>query len=163
MAGALALAGYPALAGPRIDALLILGGMAIVLLGAGLVLGNAMVVTSGVALLACEFVAALYVRDTTATFTAAAYGSALLLVSELAYFSLELGVHHRGGADVLRRRSLAMAALVGASLAAGLSAAAISSAPLPGSVALTVAGIGGLLAAIALVAVVLRENGAGSA
>lgn len=139
-----------------------IGGIAIALIAAGIVLGNAIVVTSGVALLGCELVASLYVRQATDGFSAAAYGSALLLVSELAHLSLELGMRRRGGASALRSRVLAVVTLVAASLAVGLSAAAVSGAPLPGSIALTVVGIGGVLAGIAIVAVVLWQGSADS-
>jgi hypothetical protein len=136
---------------------LVVGGVAVALLGAGIVLGNAIVVTGAVALMGGEFLVSLYARDTTAGFAAAAYGAGLLLVSELAHLASDLGMRHRGGSDVLRRRATAIAALVIASLTAALLAAAISQAAIPGSLALTVIGIGGVLAAIAMVAIVLQR------
>ncbi len=108
-------------------------------------------------MLGCEFLVSLYARETTAVFAAATYGAGLLLLSELAYLVLDLGMRQRGGAGVLRRRAAAIAALAAASLAAGLLAAALSQAAIPGSLALTVIGIGGVLAAIATVAVMLQR------
>jgi hypothetical protein len=123
----------------------------------GLAFGHALAVSGAVAMLGCEFLVSLYARETTAVFAAATYGAGLLLLSELAYLALDLGMRQRGGAGVLRRRATAIAALVTASLAAGLLAAALSQASIPGSLALTVIGIGGVLAAIAMVAVVLQR------
>lgn len=127
-----------------------------------MVLGNGIVVTTGVALLGGELVLSLYVRQTSDLFGAAAYGSALLLVSELSHWSLELGIRHRGGSDVLRRRAATVVMLITASLAAGCSAAVIAQAPMPGSVALTVVGIGGILAGIVVLALLLRAGETGS-
>jgi hypothetical protein len=155
-----ALAVYAGLDGPRQAALLFVGGVAVALLALGLLLDNATAVTGGVALLACQFILSLYVRGVTASVVAAIYGSALLLVAELAHWSLQLGVRHRGGGDVLRWRAAATVALVAASLAIGLSAAAISQVSLPGGIALTAAGIGAVLAAMAIVALLLWERGA---
>jgi len=112
----------------------------------------------GIALLGGQFVLSLYTRDAAASLIAAVYGSALLLVSELALWSVELGVRHRGVAMLVRRRASGMGALVAASLVVGLSAAAISQASLPGSIALTAVGIGGVLAGIAIVALLLWER-----
>jgi hypothetical protein len=123
-----------------------------------MLLRQAAVVMAGVGLLGGEFVIWLYVRDTSAIFAAAGYGAALLLISEVALWSMELRPRQRGGSVALRRRALAIALLVASSLAAGLSAAAVARAPLPGSLVLTVTGIAGLLAAIALVAVVLWKG-----
>jgi hypothetical protein len=138
--------------------LLFLGGVALVLLGAGMALDSAIAVMWGIALLGGQFVLSLYTRDAAASLIAAVYGSALLLVSELALWSVELGVRHRGVAMLVRRRASGMGALVAASLVVGLSAAAISQASLPGSIALTAVGIGGVLAGIAIVALLLWER-----
>ena len=155
LAGALALAVFPALGEPGMPVLIVAGGGAILLLGIGITLGNALLMTGGIAVLAGQFLLALFVRGVAASYAAAAYGAALLLVAELAYWSLDLGAGHRGGSDVLRRRAIAIGTLVAASLVVAIGAAAISQAAIPGSVFLTALGVGCVLAALGIVAILL--------
>ena len=154
LAGALSLALYAALGAPGTQVLMFAGGVAILLLGCGLALNNPLLLTGGIAVLAGQFVLALYVRGDAASYAAAAYGVALLLVSELAFWSLDMSAGQRGG-DVLRRRAIAVAMLVAAALVVGIAAAAISQAAIPGSVLLTALGVGCVLAALGIVAILL--------
>lgn len=121
-------------------------------------LENAIAVAGGVAVLGLQYVLALYVRETTATIGAAVYGAALLLVSELAHWSLELGAHLRADGAVPRRRFLTIAMLAAAALVLGLAVAIVAGAPLPGSVLLTALGAGSVLAVVAMVTVLLWER-----
>jgi hypothetical protein len=155
LAGALSLAVYSALGERGMPVLIIAGCVAIVLLGSGMALGNTLLMTGGIAVLGSQFVLSLYVRGEAATFTAAGYGVALLLVAEIGYWSMELGAGYRGASGVLRRRVVATVSLVGASLVVGILAAAISQAAIPGSVLLTALGVGCVLAVLAIVAMLL--------
>jgi hypothetical protein len=153
-AGALVLAVYAALGAPEAPVLIFAGGVGFLLFGGGLLLRNPLLLTGGVAVLAGQFVLVLYVRGNAASYAAAAYGAALLLVSELAYWSLDMSAGQRGG-DVLRRRAIVVAILVAAAFVVGTAAAAISRAAIPGSLLLTALGVGCVLAALGIVAILL--------
>ncbi len=124
--------------------------MASVLLAGGLALGRAIVVPWALGILAGEYVLALFVRETAASFAAAAYGAGLLLVAELAFWSLELRLPARHAPGLVGRRAFATAALVFIALGVGLAAAAVSGVPMAGSLGLLAVGIGALVAAIAV-------------
>jgi hypothetical protein len=136
----------------------LLAALGIGALALGMVLENALALAAGIAALGCQFLLSLAIREATGVVPAAIYGAALLLVAELAHWSLELGWHFQSDAEVLRRRGSAIAMLVAASLLVGLGAAAVAGTALPGSVLLTALGVGSVLALIALLTVLLWER-----
>jgi hypothetical protein len=133
------------------------------MLAIALALGTMRSVPWAIALLACEFMLSLYVRDVEASFAAAAYGSALLLVAELAYWSVHLRIPSRCEPGPLKHQAFVTAALGAASLGAGVVAAALSQAPVAGSLVLMAAGVGAVGVAIAIVVAVIWTQSAGSA
>ena len=105
-----------------------------------------------------EYTAGLLARSAPVDLAAPLFGAGLLLVAELAYFSLEL---RRPMVDQDRgkaHRLLAIGALVGAAAVLGGLYEAAAILPLPGGIVLTVTG---LVAALAGVAVLVRLAGAG--
>jgi hypothetical protein len=157
------LAAYPALAGPRQDALLLLGGAAVLVMAVALGLGVIAALPWAIALLAVDFVVSLLVRDASASFVAAGYGAALLLVAEVGYRSLRLRLPSRRAPGLLRRGVVVIAGLVIASLAVAAVAAALAGAPVPGSLPLLAAGTGAVVAAIGIVLVLLWQPSLGRA
>lgn len=105
--------------------------------------------------LGCEWIVSLYLRYETDAVTTAVYGAALLLVAELAYWSLELRTPSRDEGRLVIRRTSAVALLVAASLAVGLVAASLAQTPITGSLALLTVGLGALVTALVIVAVLV--------
>lgn len=94
----------------------------------------------------------LYIRGDSLDVTAAVYGSGLLLVAELAYWSLGLTLSARDAAGVMARRAFAIASLVLGALGLGLAAATAALSPLSGSLLLTAIGVMATIAILGLVA-----------
>ena len=132
-----------------------LGGAAVMVLAAGLVAGQAFAIPWAIAALGCEWIVGLYLRNVTDSLTTAMYGAALLLVAELAYWSLELRTPSRDESNLTSRRAIAVVMLVSASLAVGLVAAELSQTSIAGSLVLLAAGLGALVTAFVIVAILL--------
>ncbi len=132
-----------------------MGGAALVLLVAGLVTGESVFLLCAVGALGCEWIVSLYLRNETNTVITAMYGAALLLVAELAYWSLELRTPSRDEGRLAIRRAGAIVVLGAVSLAVGLAAASLSQTPLTGSLALLTIGLGALVTALVIVAVLV--------
>jgi hypothetical protein len=84
------------------------------------------------------------------------YGAALLLLAELAYWSLDERVLQRMQAGVARRRLLAILAIAAAAVPAGALVMAAAEADVERSPALTAAGAAAIVASLALLAALAR-------
>ena len=146
---------YPKLEAPQFEGLLLLGGAALLLLVAGLVTGESLLLPCAIGALGCEWIVSLYLRFETDVMTTSIYGAALLLVAELAYWSLELRTPSRDEGRLALRRAGAVAILVAVSLAVGLAAAWLSQTPITGSLALLTVGLGALVTTMVIVAVLV--------
>jgi hypothetical protein len=125
------------------------------MLVAGLVTGESLLLPCAIGALGCEWIVSLYVRYETDSVATAVYGAALLLVAELAYWSLELRTPSRDEGRLAIRRATAIAVLVAASFAVGLAAASLSQTSITGSLALLTVGLGALVATLVIVAVLV--------
>ena len=130
-------------------------GRRFVVLAAGLIAGWAFAIPWAIGALGCEWIVSLYLRNVTDSLTTAGYGAALLLVAELAYWSTELRTPSRDETPLAIRRALAVAILVLASLGIGIVAAMLSQASISGSLVLLAAGLGALLTALVIVAILV--------
>lgn len=153
------MAVYPAAAVHRVDALLWLGIAAVALLGASLALGWPVGIPWALGILGAEFVASLYAGAGSSVFAAAIYGSALLVMAEISYWSLDLRTRSDDEAGLARRRLLAILTLVAASLGAGAIGIVVARLPVAGSLALTAVGTGAAAAALLLAAALARKIG----
>jgi hypothetical protein len=134
-----------------------LGGAALLLLVAGLVTGEGFFVPWAIGALGSEWIVSLYLRTVMEVVTTAVIGAALLLVAELAYWSLEMRTPSRDEGRLVLRRAGAIALLVVASLGVGLVAASLSESPIAGSLALLAVGLGALVTALVIVAVLVWQ------
>jgi hypothetical protein len=126
--------------------------VAALLLLVGLAAGWAGAIPWALGMLGGEYLVSLYVRGGSAATVAAIYGSGLLLLAELAYWSLERQTPSQDEAGLTLRRALAAALLVLGSLGLGLLVAAVTQVSLTGSLLLTAVGVMAAAAALALVA-----------
>ena len=106
------LAAAAVLASP--DPRALAGAAGVMVLGGGLLLGRARPLPFGLALLGASYVVAVLGRPAGLDPLAPAFGAALLLVAELAYWSLDVRVPARRDPGLQRRRALRVAGLVGA-------------------------------------------------
>ena len=130
--------------------LTLLAGIACGAMAAGLMSGRAALVGWALAGLALEYIAGLLARSAPIDLAAPLFGTVLLLVAELAYFSLELRRPAFDRDRVLQGRLLAIAGLAGAGLVLGGLYEAAAILPLPGGIGLTVAGVVAAVTAAAL-------------
>ncbi|MEP7105137.1 MAG: hypothetical protein ABI838_04755 [Chloroflexota bacterium] len=130
-------------------ATLALGGL--VALGAGLLNVWAPLNAVGVAGLGIGYLVLLYAREVDVDAAAPAVAAALLLVTELAWFSLEQATATANHPHLLARRLALIGGLAVGAAGAGYLLLLVAAAPLPGGVAYTAAGAAAALAAIGLV------------
>ena len=114
------------------------------------------------ALIAAAYAASLALRAEGSAVDAAAplYAAGLLLVAELAYWSLELRAVGREDAVALARRVVALAAVVVASLALGAFVVVVTVVPLGGGLAWDVVGVAAAAATLAILARLARSTSA---
>jgi hypothetical protein len=148
------LAAYPVIAAGVFDSpLTLIAGLACGGLATGLLAGRAALLAWALAGLGCEYTAGLFARSAPLDLAAPLFAAALLVVGELAYFSLELGRTAAVQDPGLARRLFAIAGLGAAALAAGGIYEAAAMLPLLGGSAATVLGV---VAAVAAVTVLVR-------
>jgi hypothetical protein len=145
------LAVYPVLLAPDARALPLIGGASVLVLAFALGLGLMTAVPFAVALLASELVLSLAAQRVDGALTAAIYGAALLVISELAFMSIQLRMPSRAEPGLFRRYLLPTAVVVVASLGIGASAALLASAPVTGGLPLLTAGVAAIFVTIAIV------------
>jgi Pyruvate/2-oxoacid:ferredoxin oxidoreductase gamma subunit len=151
VAGAAGLAAYAALVEPALG-LLGLAGLVLVLLAVAL--GRAGLVAPGLVVVLAGYATSVVVRDSAALEPAAPLvGGGLLVVAELAYWSVELrGKEPEERLVVFRRLATLVALTAGAVvLGAGVLAAA-AALPLGGGLVWNVVGVAAAVAALAVIA-----------
>lgn len=89
----------------------------------------------------------------------AVYAAALLLVAELAYWSLASPPRARLGGEVVERRMLLTIVLLGGSMVMGLLLVLVTQVSVPGSVLWTVLGVAAAVLLLASTAVLERRGG----
>jgi hypothetical protein len=130
----------------------LLGAGGAAALGAGLVLRRPGLVAPSVVLVAAGYAGALLVRDAEQLDPAAPLvACALLLLAELAYWSIELAQTARAEGRVLARRAGAVLALAAASLALGAGVLAVTELPFGGGLAWNLVGLAAAAAAVTLI------------
>ena len=135
-----------------------LGGL--LLLGAGLLNVWAPLHAAGVACLAAAYLILLYVRGIEFDGAAPAVAGALLLVTELAWFSLEQATTAANPPHLLARRLALIGGLAVGAVGIGYLLLLVAAAPLPGGLAYTAAGAAAALAAIGLLGRLVGFRGA---
>lgn len=113
-----------------------------------------------VALLGGAYVASLELRPDDGAIDAAApvYGAALLLLAELAYWSLELRGPGREERRLVARRAAALAGLALLSLLLGALVVTVTAVPLGGGAAWDAVGVAAAAAALALIVHLARRD-----
>ncbi len=156
LAGAVGLAIHAALERPELG---LFGAGGAVVLGGALVFGVPVLVAPSVLLVAAGYAATLVVRDA-GTLDAAAplVACALLLVAELAYWSVELRGAGRAERRVLLRRLGALVALAAVSLALAAGVLAATAIPFGGGLAWNIVGVAAAAGAAALIAGLARAR-----
>jgi hypothetical protein len=159
VAGALALAAYAALEEPALG-LFPAAGAAV--LAVAIVVARAGLVAPALVLVAAGYAATLIARDANDLDPAAPLvACALLLVAELAYWSVELASSGRAESRVLLRRLAALVGLAAAALALAAGVLAATAMPFGGGLAWNLVGMTAAAGAIALIAELTRRSGAG--
>jgi hypothetical protein len=136
---------------PDVRGLPFIGGASVLALAAALVLGLMALVPMAVALLASALMLSLAALRVEGVMSAAIYGAALLVVSELAFLSMQLRLPSRVEPGFFRRPSLTTATVALASLGIGVGAALLAAAPVTGGLPLLTAGVGAVFVTIAIV------------
>lgn len=144
------LAACPILAGKQQYSCAVLGGAAVLVLLVAVWGGWATVILWSIGALGVEFLLALIDGTHVEALGAALYGTALLLVAELAYWSIELRTPTAAEPGLRTRRVSVIASLVLGSLAVLLLAQAVVRAPVLGALDLTLVGVAAVVAAFAL-------------
>ncbi|MGH3080724.1 MAG: hypothetical protein ACRDNH_06250 [Gaiellaceae bacterium] len=159
MAGALALAAHAALEEPALG---LFGAAGAAVLAVAILVGRAGLVAPALVLVAAGYAATLVARDARALDPAAPLvACALLLVAELAYWSVELASSGRAEPRVLLRRLAALVGLAATALALAAGVLAATAMPFGGGLAWNLIGIIAAAGAIALIAELSRRSGAG--
>jgi hypothetical protein len=159
VAGALALAAYASLEVPAFG---LFGAAGAAVLAVALVVTRAGAVAPALVLVAAGYAATLVARDANAPDAAAPLvACALLLVAELAYWSVELAKSGRAEPRVLLRRFAALLGLAAAALALATGVLAATAMPFGGGLAWNLVGISAAAGAIALIAELARRSGGG--
>jgi hypothetical protein len=150
VAGAAGLAAYAALVEPALG-LLGLAGLALILLAVAL--GRAGLVAPGLVVVFAGYATSVVARDSAALDPAApVVGGALLVVAELAYWSVELRGKEPEERSVVVRRLATLAALAAGAVALGAGVLAATALPLGGGLVWNVVGVAAAVAALALIA-----------
>ena len=159
MAGALVLTAYAALEEPTLG---LFGAAGAAVLSVAIVVARAGLVAPALVLVAAGYATTLIARDANALDPAAPLvACALLLVAELAYWSVELASSGRAESRVLLRRLVALAALAAAALPLAAGVLAATAMPFGGGLAWNLVGMTAAAGAIALIAQLARRSGAG--
>lgn len=147
---------YAAVVAPRLGVVLaIVGGIAVGVLVAALVLRFPPLITAGLALLGGEYAVLFVIRGDTVDVRAPLYGAAFLITAELAFATIE----RRAGKPepmLAARRAAALVLVALGGVVTGLIVLAAAATPLDGGVALEAVGVAaavGLLVALGRVAV----------
>ena len=147
----------PAGTSPHVLLLLALGGAGVIWLCAGLALRWSAALATGIAFLGAEQAVRLATAHSSVDPWTPAYAVALLLVAELAWWSIEPRVAAWSQPETVVRRLLT---LVGMCAGAGLLAALIvlvAGAPFEGGVGLELVGVTAATAAVGVIAAVARR------
>lgn len=150
MAGAAGFAAYAALIEP-VAGLLGVTGLALFLVAVAL--GRAGLVAPGLVALLAGYATAVVARDSAALDPAApVVGGALLVVAELAYWSVELRGKEPEDRVVVVRRLAMLVALTAGAIGLGTAVLAATALPLGGGLVWNVVGVAAAVAALALIA-----------
>jgi hypothetical protein len=150
VAGAAGLAAHAALSEPALGLLGAAGG-ALVLLAVAL--GRAGLVAPGLVVMLAGYAASVVARDSAALDPAAPLvGGALLVVAELAYWSVELKGKEPEDRAVVVRRVATLALVTAGAIGLGAAVLAATALPLGGGLVWNVAGVAAAVAALALIA-----------
>ena len=150
MAGAAGLAAYTALVDP---ALVVLGAAGVALVLLAVALARAGLVAPGLGALLAGYATSLVARDSAALDAPAPLvGGALLVVAELAYWSVELRGKEPEDRAVVVRRVATLAALTAGAIGLGAAVLAATAFPLGGGLVWNVVGVAAAVAALALIA-----------
>ncbi len=129
------------------------------LLAASLVLGWATGIPWALGILGGEFVATLYVSGESHNFAAVIYGAGLLLVAELAFWSLDARTRTIDETGLTAGRIFTIASLLGCSLCLGLFGVGVARLSVTGSLALSAVATVAAMLAVGLVAVMMWRIG----
>jgi hypothetical protein len=147
---------YAAVTASRLGAVVaIVGGLAVGVLAAALILRFPPLITAGLALLGAEYAVLFVLRGDTIDIRAPLYGAALLVIAELAFAAVELRAGRAEPALAARRAATLVLVAVGA-VVVGLVVLAAAATPLDGGVGLEAVGVAAavvLLVALGRVAV----------
>lgn len=154
------LAAYPAAEPARLRELVVASGvLALGLLLASLSFGWAAGIAWTLVLLAGEYAGALAANDQTVVDPGAPlYAAGLLLLAELAYWSLELRGRGREEHRVVVRRLTALGALAFGSVVLGAFVVVVTAAPLGGGLVWDVIGVGAAAGTLAILARLARRQ-----
>jgi hypothetical protein len=161
VAGAVGLAVYAALVEPPLG---LLGAAGVVLVLLAVALGRAGLVAAGLVVVLAGYAASVVARDSAALDPAAPLvGGTLLVVAELAYWSVELRGKESEGRSVLVRRLAMLAALTAGAIGLGAGVLAATALPLGGGLVWNLVGVAAAVAALALIARLasVERSGAG--
>jgi hypothetical protein len=159
VAGALALAAHAFHEEPPLG---LFGAAGAAVLVVALLVGRAGPVAPALVLVAAGYAATLVARDANALDPAAPLvACGLLLVAELAYWSVELASSGRAEPRVPLRRLAALVGLTAAALALAAGVLAATAIPFGGGLAWNLVGIIAAAGAIALIAELSSRSGAG--
>ena len=160
MFGAAALAAYATPGGGELwPALAGAGALAVALLLVAMVAGWPSGIAAALLLLAAVYAASLAIQDEASVDTAAPlYAAGLLVVAELAYWSLELRAGGREEARVVVRRFAALAALTISSVVLGAFVIAVTAFPLGGGLIWNVIGVAAAAATLGVLALLARRS-----
>jgi hypothetical protein len=161
VAGAAGLAVYAALVEPPLG---LLGAAGVVLVLLAVALGRAGLVAAGLVVVLAGYAASVVARDSAALDPAAPLvGGTLLVVAELAYWSVELRGKESESRSVLVRRLAMLAALTAGAVGLGAGVLAATALPLGGGLVWNLVGVAAAVAALALIARLasVERSGAG--
>jgi hypothetical protein len=145
------LGAWPALAAHGGALLLGLAAFALALLAAGVLARRAALLVVALAVLGAEYLLGLAIDGNALRLTAPAYGTALLVVAELAFALLEPTAPIRAEAAVRRRRAAGVVTLAVAGLAAAGAVEGVAASEAGGGIPLAALGaVGGGLALVLL-------------
>jgi hypothetical protein len=160
VAGAAGLAVYAALVEPPLG---LLGAAGVVLVLLAVALGRAGLVAAGLVVVLAGYAASVVARDSAALDPAAPLvGGTLLVVAELAYWSVELRGKESESRSVLVRRLAMLAALTAGAIGLGAGVLAATALPLGGGVVWNLVGVAAAVAALALIARLASVERSGS-
>jgi hypothetical protein len=150
VAGALGFPVHAALEEPMLG---LFGAAGAAALAVAVALGRPALVAPAIVLVAAGYAATLVVRDAEAIDASAPFvASALLLVAELGYWSVELARTARAEPRVLIRRLAATAGLAAGALVLSAGVLAATAVPLGGGLAWNIVGVAAAAGAVAVIA-----------